>query len=268
MAMSKSLIQSQFGAAAESYATSFVHAKGASLGRLIELVKPQADWRALDIATGAGHTAAAFAPHVAHVIASDLTQQMLEVSAKVAAEKGLTNFETAEADAEALPFADASFDLVSCRIAPHHFGDIDAFLSETARVLKTGGTFALVDNITPDAETTPGFSDDDLSTAGTYYNAFEKLRDPSHARALSMQEWKTRMQSAGLDTVHEECLDKDMEFQSWAERLNASADDIVKLDSMLRDAPAAVAAFLRPRKEDGAQWFTLSEAVIIAHKAG
>ena len=69
--MTKTLVQQQFGAHAAAYATSAVHAKGASLGRLVELVQPKSDWRALDIATGAGHTAAAFAPHVAHVIASD-----------------------------------------------------------------------------------------------------------------------------------------------------------------------------------------------------
>ena len=78
--MSKSLIKSQFGAAADKYATSRVHAKGASLGRLVELVKPKANWHALDVATGGGHTAAAFAPHVAAVIASDLTPEMLSAA--------------------------------------------------------------------------------------------------------------------------------------------------------------------------------------------
>ena len=76
--MTKSLVQQQFGAHAAAYATSVVHAKGASLGRLVELVKPESHWQALDIATGAGHTAAAFAPHVARVIASDITDEMLD----------------------------------------------------------------------------------------------------------------------------------------------------------------------------------------------
>jgi hypothetical protein len=74
--MTKSLVQQQFGAHAAAYATSAVHAKGASLARLVELVKPERHWQALDVATGAGHTAAAFAPHVARVIASDLTEEM------------------------------------------------------------------------------------------------------------------------------------------------------------------------------------------------
>ena len=90
-------------------------------------MQPKPSWQALDVATGAGHTAAAFAPHVTRVIASDLTAEMLVEAAKLAKGKGLANMETAPADAEALPFEDARFDLVTCRIAPHHFPDIPTF---------------------------------------------------------------------------------------------------------------------------------------------
>src|SRR5262245_16989014 len=93
--MAKSLVQQQFGAHAAAYATSAVHAKGASLGRLVELVQPQRDWQVLDIATGAGHTAAAFAAHVARVIASDITDEMLEETKKLAAAKGFHNLDVA-----------------------------------------------------------------------------------------------------------------------------------------------------------------------------
>src|SRR5215471_16664837 len=105
--MNKSLVQQQFGLNAADYVTSTVHAKGASLGRLVELVRPQATWTALDVATGAGHTAAAFAPYLASVIASDITEEMLNEAARLAAAKGLANMTTARADAEALPFGDA-----------------------------------------------------------------------------------------------------------------------------------------------------------------
>src|SRR5262245_50067909 len=187
--MNKSLVQEQFGAHAAAYVTSTVHAKGASLARLIELVKPERDWQVLDIATGAGHTALAFAPHVASVIASDLTEPMLEEAAKLATAQGAHNVATAVADAEALPFAAQRFDLVTCRIAPHHFPDIPTFVSEVARVLKPGGSFALVDNIEPDAESTPGFVPIELRDAALIYNAFERIRDPSHSRCLGMTEW-------------------------------------------------------------------------------
>jgi SAM-dependent methyltransferase len=115
----------------------------------VELTQPHAGWHALDIATGAGHTAFAFAPYVARVTASDLTPEMLIVAEKLAMEKGLTNVDFKEADAEHLPFDEATFDLVTCRIAPHHFPDIVQFLRECARILKPGGVLAVVDNIVP-----------------------------------------------------------------------------------------------------------------------
>lgn len=207
----KQLVQQQFGATAASYATSKVHAQGASLARLVELVQPQTDWQVLDIATAAGHTAFIFAPHVAHVIASDITPEMLTVAKEQAAKKGITNTTTQLADAEELPFTDGSFDLVMCRIAPHHFPHIDRFLAESARVLKTGGTLAVVDNITPDDP-----------QAADYVDAIERLRDPSHVHCLSLTEWRTAFDQAGIRMVGEEVADKAMEFIDRAWRMKIS----------------------------------------------
>jgi SAM-dependent methyltransferase len=264
--MNKSLAQQQFGAHAAAYATSTVHAKGASLARLVELVRPERHWHALDIATGAGHTAAAFAPHVAHVIASDITAEMLDEARKLAASKGYANMETATADAQALPFPDAQFDLVTRRIAPHHFPDVGAFVREVERVLKPGGSFALVDNIAADAESTPGFSDGDLAQAAVAYNAFEKLRDPSHGRCLGMAEWSDVISATGLQVTHKERLPKDMEFDPWAVRLGADAPTVEALRATLSGAEGALAAFLKPRMGGSALWFTLDEAILIARK--
>ena len=144
------VVRSKFGPAAADYAASDVHAKGESLARIVELVAPQKTWAALDVATGAGHTAAVFAPHVASVIASDITDEMLGEAAKLATSRGLANMSTATAAADALPFPDESFDLVCCRLAAHHFPRIEDFVREVLRVLKKGGRFALVDNVAPD----------------------------------------------------------------------------------------------------------------------
>ncbi|HEY7552839.1 MAG TPA: methyltransferase domain-containing protein [Hyphomicrobiaceae bacterium] len=263
--MTKSLVQQQFGAHAAAYATSPAHAKGASLGRLVELVRPRSDWQALDIATGAGHTAVAFAPHVAHVIASDITDEMLEEARKLAAAKGLGNMETAVADAEALPFADARFDLVTCRIAAHHFPDVPRFVREVQRVLRDGGTFALVDNIGPDALSTPGFSEAELVAAAVAYNAFEKLRDPSHGRCLGLAEWSTVI-AAALKVLHREILPKAMEFAPWAQRMDVDAANVARLRAMLEEGTPALKAFLKPRLDAGALWFSLDEAIVIARK--
>ncbi|MDX2205534.1 MAG: methyltransferase domain-containing protein [Hyphomicrobiaceae bacterium] len=265
--MSKTLVQQQFGAHAAAYATSQVHAKGASLARVVELVAPQKSWRALDIATGAGHTAAALAPHVAHVIASDITTEMLAEADKLAKERGLENLETAVADAEALPFADGAFELVTSRIAPHHFPHPERFVAEVARVLKRGGVFALIDNIAPDAQSTPGFTEAELAEAAATYNAFEKLRDPSHGRCLGMGEWARLMGACGFSVRHAERIPKDMEFDPWARRLGCDEPTIARLAEMLAKAKPALAAFLKPRTLDGVVWFTLDEAILIADKA-
>ncbi|MEZ5854217.1 MAG: methyltransferase domain-containing protein [Hyphomicrobiaceae bacterium] len=264
--MSKELVQQQFGANAAAYLTSTVHAKGASLARLVELVGPKKDWVALDVATGAGHTAAQFAPHVAKAVASDLTPEMLEQVKKLAAEKKLANVETAIADAEALPFDDQSFDLVTCRIAPHHFPNIAKFLAEVHRVLKPGGTFALVDNVSPDAETTPGFSAEELVDAGKAYNAFEKLRDPSHGRALATDEWLSLMDRAGLKLSHHEHAPKAMDFAAWVKNMNVPAETVPTLAAMLDDAKPALKAFLKPTNADGKRGFTLDELIAIARR--
>ncbi len=180
----KGLVQRQFGANAAAYATSSVHAKGQSLDRLVELVHPQPAWRVLDIATGAGHTALAMSRHVAHVVASDMIAEMLAETAKLATSRGLANVETAEADAERLPFADHSFDAVTCRLAAHHFPEPARFVAEAWRVLKPSGMLGLVDNTAPDSETMPGLGPMEIAEAAAAYNRFEALRDPSHARAL------------------------------------------------------------------------------------
>lgn len=264
--MSKDLVQAQFGANAANYVASKVHAKGASLQRLVELVRPERHWRALDIATAAGHTALAFAPHVAHVVASDITPQMLAEAAKLAAEKGVTNLETAHADAESLPFVDGRFDLVTCRIAPHHFPDVAAFVAEAYRVLRPGGTFALVDNVSPDPVTTPGFTKAELREAALAYNAFEKNRDPSHGRALATDEWLELIAETGFTLAHHEHAPKAMDFESWVRTMNVPAETVPRLAAMLDEASPALRAFLQPSNDAGRRGFILSELIAIARK--
>ncbi len=265
--MSKTLVQQQFGANAAAYLTSTVHAKGASLARLVELVQPERHWLALDVATGAGHAAAIFAPHVAKVIAIDLTPEMLVQAQKLAAEKGLANMETAIADAEALPFPDATFDLVTCRIAPHHFPDVAGFVGEVRRVLKVGGLFALVDNVSPDAEILSDFSSVELRDAAAGYNAFEKHRDPSHGCALTTSAWLALIEATGLTLRHHEHAAKAMDFASWVKTMNAPGDVVTRLRAMLDEAPPALKSFLRPSETDGKLGFMLDELILIAARA-
>ncbi|MEM7035184.1 MAG: class I SAM-dependent methyltransferase, partial [Chloroflexota bacterium] len=242
----KAKVKSQFGASAEGYVTSQVHAKGESLSILTELIKPQPEWQVLDVATGAGHTALTFAPHVAHVVATDLTEQMLTKTAELAASRGITNLETKPADAEALPFDDETFDLVTCRIALHHFPNAKQAIHEFARVVKPGGVVGLVDNITvPDKK------------AAGYHNAYEKLRDPSHNWAYPLARLTAMFEQAGLTVETTRQLSKEMEFHQWADRMKVSEEDKAKLLEMMRNLPEALQPLFSPRWTEETMYFSL-----------
>jgi ubiquinone/menaquinone biosynthesis C-methylase UbiE len=262
--MAGSLVQQKFGAAAADYAASSVHAKGESLARLVALVGPQRHWHVLDVATGAGHTALALAPHVAHVVASDITDPMLVEAARLAKERGLRNVETAHADASALPFPDRSFDLVTCRLAAHHFPDPAGFMSESWRVLKPGGAFALVDNISPDTDTLPGASREEAYRTAADYNAYEKLRDPSHGRCLSLAEWSALLTRTGFADIRSEHMDQDIAFEPWAQRMRCDAATVVRQRAML--AEPRLERFLRTRTTGDGLTFTLQEAIVVSKK--
>lgn len=250
--MAKSRVQEQFGATAAHYLTSKPHAKGKSLERLVELVQPRPGWRALDVATGAGHTAYAFAPHVARVWATDITEEMLALVRDEIEKRKLANVRGAYAKAEALPFEDQSFDLVTCRIAPHHFDSIPAFLDEARRVLKSGATLAIADNIVP------------AGSVGDYVNAFERFRDPSHLRAWTMEEWRAALADHGFAIRHEESASKSIEFSSWASRHDAIMQALLK--AMLAETTPAVEAFLKPEQSGGKLTFSLSEGLFVAKR--
>ncbi|HZP70768.1 MAG TPA: methyltransferase domain-containing protein [Pseudolabrys sp.] len=250
--MSKSLVQEQFGKTAASYLTSAPHALGKSLERLVTLTSPQTQWHVLDVATGGGHVAYAFAPHVARVWATDITQEMLDLVRVEARKRALSNVRTAYAKAEAMPFEDGSFDLVTCRIAPHHFDSIPQFLDEVHRVLKPNAVFALVDNVVPEG------------SVGDYINAFERFRDPSHLRAWTMQEWRDALAKARLAIGHEEQIYKTMDFKSWASRHDATMQALLR--AMLAEVTPAVKTALEPQGAGAALTFRLCEGLFIARR--
>ncbi len=200
----RDLVQQQFGAQAEKYAQSPSHAFGRDLGRLIELLALRGEMRALDVATGAGHTALALAPLVREVVAVDLTPQMLSQAQALAQERNLHNVTFVEADAEGLPFEDHSFDVVTCRRAPHHFTDVPRFLAEAARLLRSGGSFGLTDQTTPEYE-----------NGRNFIEMFEKMRDPSHVRALSPVQWHGAIESAGLHIAHLELQTEERDVEEY-----------------------------------------------------
>lgn len=255
---SKSLSQARYTQFAEGYITSQTHAKGSDLQRLLAIAQPQAHWQALDIATGGGHTALKFAPHVAHVIASDLTPRMLEKARQFIVERqGINNVSFEQADAEHLPFEDQRFDLVTCRIAPHHFPDVQRFLHECARVMKAGGMLILQDHVLP--------ADED---SARYVDAFERLRDPSHNRGYAADAWRDMCQSAGIAIEHSEQYIKRHDFLPWVARQGNDEATIERLIQMMRDAPAIAHDWMDPRDWDSETATFVNRHIIIRGRRG
>ncbi len=220
----KDRVRAQYGSVGDAYVKSVGHATGADLQRMVELARWQMDDRLLDLATGGGHVARVFAPLVADVVASDLTPEILGHAERSFADAGLKNVTTAVVDAEEIPFAEGSFDVVTCRIAPHHFPNPGRFVAESARVLRSGGRFVLVDSTVPEGE------------AGEFFNRFELLRDPSHVRSLTSGEWQALIAAAGLAMTHAESFTKRHDFEDWTSRSRVSAEDRSTLERMMLDA--------------------------------
>lgn len=197
----------QFSASGDAYVQSETHRLGKDLARLVEIAEPRLDMRVLDIATGGGHTAIALAPLVRDVSMLDLTPEMLVHARRFARENDIEPVGVIAAAAESIPFADESFDLVTCRIAPHHFADVQSFVNEVARVLVPGGAFVLIDSLAPENKAFDEF-----------INTVEQLRDPSHVRAYSMEEWTTFLTNAGMVLETSEVILKRHEFASWTQR--------------------------------------------------
>ncbi len=232
----KAQAQERFGQFAQGYVESKGHASGDDLDRLVEIAQPQSDWLVLDVATGGGHTALKFSSLVGYVVALDLTPKMLVAARTFITGKGASNVEFTAGDAEQLPFAIHTFDLVTCRIAPHHFPDCWHFVQEAARVLKSGGKLIVQDNTVPDDE-----------QAARYVDAFERLRDPSHHRMYAGYEWQGMFLDAGLKVDPPELVHKSgANLVDWASRQGQGADVIERLQVMLTQAPDAARAWLNP----------------------
>ncbi|MCW4115039.1 class I SAM-dependent methyltransferase [Aurantimonas sp. MSK8Z-1] len=225
----QSHVADHYGARAKDYVTSAVHASGADLDRIEDELRRRRVSRVLDLGCGGGHVSYRAAAHVDEVVACDVTPAMLDVVMATAAERDLTNIRTERAAAEALPFAEASFDAVLCRFTAHHWQDLHAGLREARRVLKPGGWAIVIDSIAPaDA------------AADTHLQTVELLRDPSHVRNYTLAEWATALAQAGFQLEELSLRRMRMVFDDWTTRTRTSAVHREAIRSIQSGAPLPV----------------------------
>lgn len=210
--------QSYFSDKAQAYRESKTHANAAELARMVEWLQPRPGARALDVATGGGHTAMALAEAGCDVIATDATPSMLQ---------DWPPLPRAVCDAERIPFRRASLDIVASRIAPHHFPDLRLFAQEASRVLRAGGRLYVFDLTTPDD-----------AEVGREIDHLERLRDPSHVHSHSPSEWKDALARGGLRVARLETTASVFDLEPWIGRARMPPAREAELRRLLRERPA------------------------------
>lgn len=228
-----------FDEQAAAYLESRVHRAGDDLDQLVEWVGT-AD-RALDVATGAGHTAGALAEGGANqVVATDAAPTMVAT-----ATQAFPGVRGVICDAERLPFVTNSFDAVTCRIAAHHFPEPTDFVAEVARVLKPGGTLAFEDNVAPDDEALDNF-----------LNRVEQIRDPTHVRSHRVSDWLRWFEAAGLTVETSRVVTKTLDYDEWVANVDLSVERRKRLKEAFTDRPSeATEVFEIEDADDGIESF-------------
>jgi ubiquinone/menaquinone biosynthesis C-methylase UbiE len=248
----KETMQRQFAPVAAEYAVSTIHASGPDLNAMVEAIPLRGVERVLDAGSGTGHTALAFAPHVGHVVALDLADAMLAQGRRLATERGIANVTFRRGDIEELDEPDGAFDVVTSRYSAHHYPHPRRALAEIARVLKPGGVFLLVDLIAL-ADPAPD----------TVLNAIELLRDPSHVRDHTREQWLGMLHTAGLEGDVAGTWPLRMQFESWVARMRTPADQVTAIQRSIDQAPQEVREALAVEPDYS---FTVEVGLLISRK--
>src|ERR671933_121594 len=199
---------------AQAFRDSPTHAAGPDLDLVIEWCEPGPGVKALDVATGGGH------------VARRLKEAGCESVVTVDPAPGMRPDVVARA--EDLPFADGSFDVVVTRIAAHHFTDVRAAIAELARV--TDRLVVVEDTL---------FTSEDVERA-------ERLRDPTHVRSYTEDEWRAYFTDAGVEPELVELFPKRHDVADWLARTGCEGDEAAEVRSLLDRAGVLT--------EDGSEW--------------
>jgi ubiquinone/menaquinone biosynthesis C-methylase UbiE/8-oxo-dGTP pyrophosphatase MutT (NUDIX family) len=208
----------------------------------------------LDVACGPGMLACAFAQVARHVTGIDLTPAMIERAKALQKSHGLTNLTWQIGDVLTLPFPDASFSLVFTRYSFHHFLGPKAVLAEMIRVCSPGGWMVVVDVFTSSPEQAEAF------------NRMEKLRDPSHVRALSLEELNGVFHEAGLLNVRRQFYKHEFGLEPVLKGSFPNPGDADKIRQLFEDDLGVDRLGLGVHRKDGNIHFAYPIVILVGHK--
>jgi len=250
-------IADQFTRQAALFATAPALHDKAALDLLVDATRPLATDAALDVACGPGSVVLAFAGRVRRAVGLDATEAMLEEARQAVAKSGAQNVEWRLGDVYALPFADGSFDIVSCRFAFHHLEEPARALAEMVRVARPGGRLVLCDAVA---------SDDPAKAAA--FNRMERFRDPSTVEFRPLAFLVRLFADAGLPAPETRFYQLPVERDRLIARSFPEDDDRAGLSAMLDAAVDGDPMGARARRVGETMWFEYSAAVLVAVKAG
>jgi ubiquinone/menaquinone biosynthesis C-methylase UbiE len=246
-------VRDSFSRVAANYTRSTFHSSSERLQEVLDLVQPQPGDLALDVATGTGNTAFALAPYVRRVVGLDLTREMLDQARRIAAERDIVNADWVIGDAERLPFGDDTFDLYVVRAAPHHFPNVEVFMSEALRVLKPGRAASFIDCAPP-------------LPARDLLHEIEMRRDPSHVLSLTLDEWVSRLERAGFQVETAVARELDWNYEEWMANMAVAQPLAAELAGIIESAGGRAREQLHPTRRDGKLWHAYWHCLIRAHK--
>lgn len=200
----------------------------------------------LDVAAGTGALARTVAPRVKRLVALDLTPEMLELGRDLARHSGLTNIDFELGPAESLPYPSSSFHAVVTRFSLHHLQNPSRALLEMRRVCRTNGALLIIDLVAPE----------DAGLASRY-NHFERLRDPSHVRALSEGELERALRDAGFRPAVRNRWDRAVDLEGWLNvtRCDGQPRDMI-IEAVKEELDGRGTTGLRPFVRSGRLSFT------------
>lgn len=221
--------------------------------RLVQAARLRGDERVLDIATGPGYIAEAFAGAAREVVGVDLTDAMLSIAKERTASRGLSNISFRAADAQNLPFADAEFEVVVCRLTLHHLQQPLAVLREMSRVCRLGGN-VLVEDIYASEH----------PVRAAYQDRWEILRDPSHVRTLPISEFLKTFRDAGLEADFVSTADDlTPEVERWLATTKVSLDRAAEIRRLLQEDLVHDLSGTRPFQDATGKLFFHARTLIV-----
>jgi SAM-dependent methyltransferase len=254
VALHNDVIRESFTTQAKAFAANPWVTNEDRIQRLVAAARLKGTERVLDIATGPGYIAEAFARAAREVVGVDVTDAMLAIAKERTKERGICNLSFRAADAQNLPFENGSFDLAVCRLALHHLQEPLRVVCEMSRVCRAGGA-VLVEDI---------YASEHPERAA-YQDRWEMLRDPSHVRTLALSELLQLFRDAGLETDSVTTADDlTPEVERWLATTKVNPERAAEIRSLLQEDRVHDLSGTRPFQDATGKLFFHARTAILA----